>query len=251
MLLEKLTTLQAKEALKKDPIVVLPIGSIEQHGIHLALGTDYIIPQYFVSKIADREDVVIMPPLPYGCCPYHTAFAGSVDIGIDGVYTVVSGIVRSMMAHGAKKFLFINGHGGNNPALDRVGIETYKAGGVCCSLDWWSLVAELDKSLAGGHGDIQETSVMMAISPEYVDSSAFCESNVTAPSKNTSVAYIQAVRLNGGTVKMIRGTEAVAPNGWCGPGHPKDASVEFGQKCLDMTVDFISNFIDEFKTMEF
>ena len=71
MYLAKLTTAQAKEAFKKDPIVVIPVGSTEQHGTQSALGTDFMVPTYLADHVEDIENVIIAPTVPYGVCPYH------------------------------------------------------------------------------------------------------------------------------------------------------------------------------------
>ena len=168
MYLAKLTTAQAKTVLQNDPIVVIPVGSTEQHGPQCALGTDFMIPNYLADRIADLDNVLVVPAVPYGVCPYHMSFAGSIDLGYEGLYTVLRSIAFSLMQHGARRFLVLNGHGGNNPSIDRMALEVYHAGGVCASIDWWSLVGQLDPSLKGGHGDFLETSAMMVVDPESV-----------------------------------------------------------------------------------
>ena len=52
---------------------------------------------------------------------------------------VLHGIMDSLMQHGAKRFVILNGHGGNTPSIDRAALEVYHKGGVCASVDWWSL----------------------------------------------------------------------------------------------------------------
>ena len=66
MYLGKMTTAQAKEAFQKDPVLVIPVGSTEQHGAQCALGTDYMVPSYLADHVADMEDVIIAPTVPYG-----------------------------------------------------------------------------------------------------------------------------------------------------------------------------------------
>ena len=166
MYLAKLTTAQAKTVLQNDPIVVIPVGSTEQHGPQCALGTDFMIPSYLADRIADLDNVLVVPAVPYGVCPYHMSFAGSIDLGYEGLYTVLRSIAFSLMQHGARRFLVLNGHGGNNPSIDKMALEVYHAGGICASIDWWSLVGQLDPSLKGGHGDFLETSAMMVVDPE-------------------------------------------------------------------------------------
>lgn len=247
MFLEKLTTSQAKEVLSKDPIAVIPIGSIEQHGNHCALGTDYIIPKYLANQISDIENIVILPAIPYGVCPYHLNFAGSIDIGYEGLTGVLKGITNSLMRQGVKKFLVLNGHGGNTPAIDNVALKVYEQGGICANIDWWSLVAQIDKKFVGGHGDILETSAMMAIDSKYVDLSLVEDMNPIDLTENLKANYIQAVSFKGGMVKIPRNTEEIAPSGWFGPVHPKESSKELGNEALNCAVDFIKEFIEEYK----
>ena len=122
MYLGKMTTLEAKQAFEKDPIIVIPVGSTEVHGTQSALGTDYRVPTWIAEKIADMENVIVAPTMPYGVCPYHLSFAGSINIGYEGLYLVLKGIVESLMAQGAKRFLVLNGHGGNTPSIDRAAL---------------------------------------------------------------------------------------------------------------------------------
>lgn len=74
--------------------------------------------------------------------------------------------------------------------------------------------------------------------------------NPKSPSANTEAAYIQAVKFQGGTVKLARDTKEIAPSGWFGPLDPKDSSAELGQEALDLSVGFIRNFLEEMKTFK-
>ena len=84
MYLAKMTTAQAKEAFLKDPIIVIPVGSTEQHGTQSALGTDFMVPSYLADHVEDVENVIVAPTVPYGVCPYHLSFEGSINIGYYG-----------------------------------------------------------------------------------------------------------------------------------------------------------------------
>lgn len=247
MYLRKLTTAQAEAAFQKDPIVVIPVGSTEQHGTQGALGTDFMVPTYLSDHIADMENVIVAPTVPYGVCPYHLSFAGSINIGYEGLYLVLRGIMDSLMQHGVRRFLILNGHGGNTPSIDRAALEVYHKGGVCASIDWWSLVAQLDSKFAGGHGDVLETSVMMAIEPEAVNLELSQPMNAQSPSKNVTAASMQTVKYRGGVVRLVRDTRELAPSGWFGPFDPKNSSAELGQEALDLSVDFVRGFLEEMK----
>ena len=114
-----------------------------------------------------------------------------------------------------------------------------------CSVDWWSLVAQLDKKFEGGHGDVLETSVMMAIAPESVHLELSKPINAQDPSENMKAAYIQAVNFKGGIVRLVRDTKEIAPSGWFGPFDPEDSSAELGQEALDLAVSYIRDFLEE------
>ena len=234
MYLAKMTTAQAKEAFKKDPIIVIPVGSTEQHGTQGALGTDFMVPSYLADHVEDVDNVIVAPTVPYGVCPYHLSFEGSINIGYEGLYMVLHGIMDSLMQHGAKRFVILNGHGGNTPSIDRAALE----------------VAQLDKKFDGGHGDVLETSAMMAIAPESVHLELSKPINAQDPSENMKAAYIQAVNFKGGIVRLVRDTKEIAPSGWFGPFDPKDSSAELGQEALDLAVSYIRDFLEEMKQIE-
>ena len=250
MYLGKMTTAQAKEAFKNDPIIVIPVGSTEQHGTQSALGTDYMVPSYLADHIEDVDNVIVAPTVPYGVCPYHLSFEGSINIGYEGLYLVLNGIMDSLMQHGVRRFVVLNGHGGNTPSIDRAALEVYHKGGVCASVDWWSLVAQLDDRFQGGHGDVLETSAMMAIDPESVHLELGKPINAQNPTSEMKAAYIQAVNFKGGTVRLVRDTKEIAPSGCFGPFDPKDSSAELGQAALDLAVDYIREFLEEVKKIE-
>ena len=247
MYLGKMTTAQAGEAFKLDPIVVIPVGSTEQHGAQSALGTDYMVPSYLADAVADMDGVIVAPAVPYGVCPYHLSFAGSINIGYEGLYLVLRGIMDSLMGQGVKRFVVLNGHGGNTPSIDRAALEVYHKGGVCASIDWWSLAAELDERFRGGHGDLLVTSAVMAIAPEAVHLELGQPINAQDATDELKAAYIQAVNFKGGTVRLVRDTKEIAPSGWFGPFDPKDATAELGQAALDLAAGYIRDFMGEMK----
>lgn len=250
MYLGNMTTLEAKDAFKNDPILVIPVGSTEQHGDQCALGTDYIVPTYLAEYISDLDNIIIAPTIPYGVCTYHLSFEGSINIGYEGLYLVLKGIVDSLMLHGVKRFLILNGHGGNTPSIDRAALDVYNKGGICASIDWWSLIGELDSKFKGGHGDKIETSVIMAIDEKLVNLDISEPINKNNPSENLDATTIQSVNFKGGSVRIVRDTKEIAPSGWFGPLDPKESSKEFGEEALKLAKEFIKDFVEEYKLIE-
>ena len=253
MFLERMTTAQAEAALKRDPIAVLPLGSTEQHGPQCALGTDFLVPRNLAERVEameGMENVVVLPTIPFGVCDYHMSFSGTINIGYEGLYMLLSKVTKAMMQHGVRRFAVINGHGGNTPAIDQAALEVYRAGGILASIDWWSVVGQIDQRFAnGGHGDILETSAMMAVDERCVDLSLCRDMNPGQPTEEISAKYIQAIHFRGGTIRLARDTRELAPSGWFGPGDPRGSTRAHGEAMLEVCAEYIRDFLAEFRNL--
>ncbi|MCF0151407.1 MAG: creatininase family protein [Firmicutes bacterium] len=252
MFLERLSYAQAGEFFKKDPVCIIPLGSTEQHGPQCALGTDFLVPRNLAERIDEKlgDEIIVVPTIPFGVCEYHMSFPGTINIGLDGLQMVLGNVTKSMLQHGVKRFIVLNGHGGNTPAISKVALDVYHAGGILCSIDWWSLVGQLDsKYAAGGHGDRIETSAMLAVSENFVDLSLCRPKSPNPPSQNTTVKSISVIEFKGGSIHLQRDTCENAPNGWFGPYDPKDATREEGEDMLQLSARYVIDFIPEFRTM--
>ena len=95
-----------------------------------------------------------------------------------------------------------------------------------------------------------ETSAMMAVDPEAVHLELSQPMNPGSPSANTVAAYIQAVKFQGGTVKLARDTKEIAPSGWFGPLDPKDSSARTGTGSPGSVGWIYPDFLEEMKTFK-
>ena len=93
MRLEHMTWKQAQAYFAEHDTVVIPVGSIENHGSHLALGTDFLVPSHIAQTIDQQTDVLIAPAVPYGVADHHFGFPGTVSLGYDGLKMVIERIV--------------------------------------------------------------------------------------------------------------------------------------------------------------
>lgn len=109
--------MQVEEYLRSDDRVAVPLGSVEQHA-YLSLATDAILAERVALDAAEPLGVPVYPALPFGCAPYFMAFPGTVTLRPETHAAVVTDVLDSLVAHGFRRILLVNGHGGNSAAAD-------------------------------------------------------------------------------------------------------------------------------------
>lgn len=129
MRIADLNWMQVEEYLRRDDRIVLPLGSTEQHA-YLSLATDSILAERVAVEAADPLGVPVLPVLAYGITPYFAAFPGSPSVKLDTYLSLVGELLDSLRGQGFKRFLLVNGHGGNKP------VEAL-AGPHVVVHDWW------------------------------------------------------------------------------------------------------------------
>lgn len=241
---------KADEYFKNNDTIIIATGSIESHGTHTALGTDTLIPNKILDIIEEDIDVMIAPTIPYGACDSLAEFPGTISLSEDGLYMVVKKIVNSFITHGVKKFIFLNGHGGNVSTLKKICLELDSNGFLGTIINWWLLAGELNPKWKGGHGGAEETSALMAINPKFVDLDAVDPMTFKNISNGLLQTGFYTVDFKGINMDVPRKIKNITNNGWIGPDHPSNASVEWGREMLDTTAKFISEYIKEFKKIK-
>ena len=151
-----------------DPLVVLPLGSCEQHGPHLPLDTDVAVAREVsrraVAAVGPDRDVVLAPAQSYGASGEHEGFAGTVSIGHEALELLLVELGRSA-CRWASRLLVVNGHGGNIAGLRRA---TSRLRGEGRDVAWW----HCSVPGADAHAGRTETSLMSAVRPENVHRAA-------------------------------------------------------------------------------
>lgn len=246
MRLEHCSWAQVKAYFEKNDTVIVPLGSVENHGSHMGLGTDFIIPNHLVGMLQSRTDVLCAPTMPYGMADHHQEFPGTLTIGHDGLYMVMSRIVDQLYAYGARHIVFLNGHGGNTPVLQRIGVAMARKGCLCAIIDWWSLAGRINPAWKGGHAGAEETSAMMVAAPEAVHMDLAMEFKPIDLLDELPFAASNDVLCDGVTVPVPRPVTAYSKSGWFGDDDIQTASTEWGMEMLSGVADFIASFVDKF-----
>ncbi|MCA9958439.1 MAG: creatininase family protein, partial [Anaerolineales bacterium] len=112
--------MQVEAYLQNDNRAVLPLGSTEQHA-YLSLGVDSILAERVAVEAAEPSGVPVFPVMAYGITPTFLAYPGTVTLRVETYFAMLRDILDSLVTHGFKRLLIVNGHGGNTPAAAVVG----------------------------------------------------------------------------------------------------------------------------------
>lgn len=178
---ELLTWPEINEAVAQRKVILLPVGSVEQHGHHLPLDVDFKLASSVCLAAGGRapEEMLVMPPVSYGYCHHVMDFPGTITIEPATFVRLLLDITRSVAYHGFKRIILVNGHGSNHPLVEQAGRQTcLQTDALCCTLSWWQLVAdywnkEVRTSVVPGgcaHACELETSMYQHVDPEGVRS---------------------------------------------------------------------------------
>jgi creatinine amidohydrolase len=175
---EKLTWPEINEAVTQRKVIVVPVGSTEQHGHHLPLDVDARLASSVCELAGLRapELMLVMPTVAYGYCNHVMDFPGTITIQPTTFVNMLLDITRSVAYHGFKRIILVNGHGSNAPLVEQAGRQTnLLTDALCCTLSWWQLVAdywntEVRESGRGGcaHACELETSMYLHLKPDGV-----------------------------------------------------------------------------------
>ncbi len=155
---------------------ILPIGAAaKQHGLHLPLDTDHIQAERLSSELATRFDALVWPALTYGHYPAFVEYAGSISLSAATFEAVVAEIASGILGHGCRA-LFVLDTGISTRASVERALARLEAGHVRHlkihdGPRYRRAAAELARQGHGSHADELETSLMLALAPEYVDMS--------------------------------------------------------------------------------
>ncbi len=165
-----------KQLDRENAVVILPVGSMEQHGPHLPLQVDHFIANRLAEDLEKRmPEVLILPPVWAGASAHHMDFPGTITLRPRVFIDFLREICASLHHHGFRRIVLLNGHGGNRSSLEVLGHELYADYGFSVNVVvYWDLVPDLVKSLKKsqskgmGHSGELETSLMLYLAPHLV-----------------------------------------------------------------------------------
>jgi len=247
---EELTSAEIGALDRDRTVVILPLGSVEQHGNHLPIGTDTMLAEA-VSRAAAAAcgGAVVMPPPWYGFSAHHMRFPGSITLRAETLLALVEDVVASLVRHDFRRILIVNGHGGNNGLIDVLAStlgNTHYGKARIAALTYLTLardaIAKLRKSKTGGMGHACEfeTSMVQHIRPDLVriEQAETCYPDPGSRYLTTDLLGAQAVRL-------YHDFGDLSPTGTLGD--PAFASPEAGKAFFAAVTGELAAFIADFR----
>jgi creatinine amidohydrolase/Fe(II)-dependent formamide hydrolase-like protein len=245
--LGELTWVEAGVKLKVVDIALLPVGAIEQHGHHLPLDTDSFDAQYLADSVAaccNDPKPVLLPLIPYGVSYHHSDFKGTISINNETLARLVYEIGISAAQNGIKKLIIINGHGGNEPALQLAAQRINKDVSIFTCVDTGETSDSDLINICETHNDVHageiETSTSLAVRPELVQMD---KAKKFVPRFSSRYLNFSSHR----SVTWYARTSKLSPQGVLGD--PTKASKEKGEKMWEIMIKNLVELVEDIKML--
>ena len=244
--LGEMTDPEVRAALERTQTIIVPTGSTEQHGPHGPLLTDAIIPTEVARRVAERIDALVAPPINYALSYPHVGFTGVVHIRVPTFMSLIEDLCSSFASIGFTRIVFLNGHYDNTYAIAyacATAAERMPPGARAFPINYWDGMTadeagEFFGPTTGLHANRGETSAVMAIDADLVDLDA---ANAELPPfpEVTNQAPVHTAFFFSAPGSVHRATQSGT---W---GDAREASVEYGERYLDVVTDATVRLLDD------
>jgi creatinine amidohydrolase len=235
-LFAELTQPEIAAQFKKNPLVILPAGSVEQHGPHLPTGTDTFAANLIAQRVAERMDGLVLPATPLGVTPMHMPFEGTITLTPDTYMRLVIETCASTARHGARYLILLNWHEGNIPSLAIAAEALHREHGMTVLTVQACYVAEeLYGPSCNGltHGGEIEALAVLAHRPDLVHLD-----RIDYSSDHALGHKMDKLRRTRTFQPVLTDIRSIAPTGWFGS--PQHATVEKGRLMVANIADKIA-----------
>lgn len=248
--LQKMRMPEVETYLEKTdiPTVLVPAGTMEQHGYHLCLGTDVFIPEEVCRQVAPDLDALVAPSLNYGISDSHTGFPGVASLNEDTLIDTVADLAYSLCENGFQDVVFINGHNTNSAPLqvasNRV-MRELPSNNFVYSFSYWEALApdDLSEYLSfeqGWHANVGETAAVLAIDEDLVKLEQAEMEIPEMPMDIRNPGTLLGLIFTGPSVMYRLSDSGV----W---GDPTEATAEMGENYYDKISDAVTELISTFQ----
>ena len=257
MFYDELTWPEINEAVQAGKVVLLPIGSTEQHGHHLPLDTDNFLARSVCIRAAERapRETLVMPTIPYGYNEHALDFPGTIHVAYDHFIAYCLDVVKSVAHAGFDRIVIIDGHGSNEHLCEFIARRgTLETHALVASTMWTNLAVEafeaVRESGPGGaaHACELETSVYLYLDESRVQMDKAADHYGGAAGREGSKFLSVDLTKGLGPMKVVRWTSSATPTGVSGA--PTLATKEKGQATIEGAAENLLAFVREFRAMD-
>jgi creatinine amidohydrolase len=246
-----------RDEIAKDPvpIVLVPIGVVEQHGPHLPLNEDSMVAEWVAERISERTGALVAPVLNYGYSPTFRGYPGTINLRSETLTAITYDILSELARHGLRRIVLVNNNGGNVGPCMAAAYEVRRDYGIVVGQVYpWSLGYAMmrdqyaDPDKVYGHGGEPEHSAMKVMFPELVQ--PVSDETIAAAGFKSygdwKAGGYQGAVVPGQSVQgtMFWDTSEVNPTG--ASGDLTVASKEIGEVWVERIVGFGAAFVEEF-----
>lgn len=171
----EMTLSDYKEFIRESNTAILPVGATEGYGLHLPLGSDWMVTYEIARRAAKEAGCFVAPPVTYGFSEDLMCYPGTLSVSTMTLISIYRDVVQSLHRQGIKKVLFLCGHVGNIGAVDQVAIEMKRELEIeCAIIDWWRFIYHINEDLMEscfpqGHAAEVGTSILLYLFPALVE----------------------------------------------------------------------------------
>jgi creatinine amidohydrolase len=253
---DELTWPEMREAIARQPAVLLPFGTVEDHGPHLPLSTDNVIVEAICLEAARRApgEMLVMPLVAYGLDEHHMDFPGTVSVGMQTLIAYVADVALSATRHGFTHVVVVNGHGSNASIADlaarRVVLES---GAICGAMSPNAAIdptlaepafSQMRRSAPGGvaHAGEYETAMMLHLRPDLVQMD-----KAVREVGQIKIEYFNWDHPEPSVLAWQDWWSRMGESSVCGD--PTVATAQFGRALFETTVENFITFVRAFRTI--
>jgi len=263
--LPHMTCVEVEQALTHTDAVIIPVGSTEQHGRHLPLGTDSFEAVETAKLIAQKADVLVAPVVLAGLSSHHMGFPGTITLTPETFEAVVYETAQSLIRHGFRKILIFNGHGGNAASVAAI-IQKINQTTGATAFDLGKIEVPRKEPLYPPipwdvHAGVEETSMMLYLAATLVDMTKVVNPALTVP---PDVAKLDALGKTDPALAELAGemrfrpqetgkktsTREMTDTGSVTTGDIKTASAERGRREIEDFIDAAARFIEAWQAVK-
>lgn len=253
--LGRLSFSEIGEVAETNPVLLIPMGTVEQHGPHMPVNADNMVAGFVATRTAEATDAFVAPGLNYGCSDVFRNFPGTISIRHDTLAQLLEEVLEGYIRSGFRRFVFVNNHGGNEIVIERIArIMRERHGILVGSVYPWSLGYALmrdqydDVDKAYGHGAEPETSAMLAMFPDDVTWDRI-ETGTFQSFQGWEPTGYSKVKVEGQSVPgtIYFESDDIAPNGVTGDG--TGGTKERGETWIERVVGFAVAFVQQFDSL--